>query len=141
MYLKKPYSEHFELGDGFGDRIHPLTKKITKHNGIDIPMPVGISILSPMNGIANIYADFPNKDKLTGYGNYVTVSGYSEQGSKVKLLFAHLDKVSIKDGQSITAFTEIGLSGKSGGVTGPHLHFGVMVNGEWVNPEQYVNFA
>jgi murein DD-endopeptidase MepM/ murein hydrolase activator NlpD len=49
-------------------------------------------------------------------------------------LYAHLSRIDVSVGDVVANTTRIGLVGTTGRVTGPHLHFGVILNGEVVNP-------
>ena len=145
MYLNKPYIEHFELGDGFGDRIHPITGLKSFHKGQDVPMPIGTKIIAPISGTVAHFEDPVTETKKTGYGHFIILSATTEQGSKIQLWFAHLSKILIKDNEKVLQNQEIALSGQSGGVTGPHLHFEVrLFDGQSyvpVDPVNYINFA
>ncbi|MCM1364400.1 MAG: M23 family metallopeptidase [Ruminococcus sp.] len=70
------------------------------------------------------------------YANFVWVE-YAQLG--YKLMHYHLDSISVKKGQKVTANTEIGKTGKSGKATGIHLHLGVKKIGgsTWIDPEQW----
>jgi murein DD-endopeptidase MepM/ murein hydrolase activator NlpD len=65
-----------------------------------------------------------------GYGLAVVV----DNGAGWRALYAHLSKVDVKPGQSVTPETVLGAVGASGCVTGPHLHFGLQYNGTLVDP-------
>lgn len=62
-------------------------------------------------------------------GNYVVV----EHGSKYKTRYLHLSKILVKKGQKVSRGQRIGLSGKTGRVTGPHLHYELIEYGRPVN--------
>ena len=53
-------------------------------------------------------------------------------------IYAHLSKIEVKAGQQIEKGQQIGLTGATGRVSGPHLHWGVKVNGTAVNPIQFI---
>jgi murein DD-endopeptidase MepM/ murein hydrolase activator NlpD len=99
----------------------------TPHTGIDIPMEVGTRLRSFMNGTVERVVDY-GKESL---GKAVMIRG--EDGDVY--IFGHLSKVTVKQGQTIHAGNEIiGLSGSSGHSTGPHLHFAIQHNGQFVDP-------
>ena len=57
-----------------------------------------------------------------------------DHGHGLLTLYAHLSRIDVSVGDVVTNATRIGLVGTTGRVTGPHLHFGVILNGEVVNP-------
>jgi murein DD-endopeptidase MepM/ murein hydrolase activator NlpD len=66
-----------------------------------------------------------------GWGKLVVV----KHGSGVRTLYAHLSRVDVKLGQSVSAGAGVGLVGATGTATGPHLHFEVLVRGAAVDPQ------
>lgn len=99
-----------------------------RHNGIDIPGPVGTPIVAAADGVvveANSSSRWGH-----GWGYYVLV--LHDDGKKT--IYAHLSKVLVRPGQRVQAGQTVGNMGSTGHSTGSHLHFGVMVNGRWVNP-------
>jgi murein DD-endopeptidase MepM/ murein hydrolase activator NlpD len=109
----------------FGNRIHPVTGVKTFHYGVDYRGNVGDPVYSIANG----------KVKATGYdnisGNKITI----EHPDKTKTVYYHLNKILVKAGQKVNARQKIATIGKTGRVTGAHLHFGIMdKKGKWINP-------
>ena len=99
------------------------------HNGIDIAAERGTKILAVADGIIKeISYNFQ-------YGNYIIVKNDEEY----ETLYAHLDKVTVKEGESILHGDEIGTVGVTGNVTGPCLHFELHHNGEAINPLDYID--
>lgn len=98
----------------FGYRTDPKTgKQNAFHNGIDLAVPVGTPIKSPMPGIV---------DAITSGGdggNQVIV----KHDNGFKTGYAHLSKQLVKKGDKVKQGDVIGLSGNTGKSTGPHLHF------------------
>ncbi len=83
------------------------------HNGIDFGVPEGTAVFAPHDGTITV------KDEGTqGYGLSVTIDD-----GKRRSLLAHLSKATVATGQSIAQGDPIGLSGKTGHATGPHLHW------------------
>jgi hypothetical protein len=106
------------------------------HSGIDI----GASYGSP------IYAAYGGTVWIAGYsssaGNWIVI----EHGDGIKTVYMHASELYVSSGQTVSAGEKIAAVGSTGDSTGPHLHFGVMVNssyngydGTWVDPLQYVN--
>lgn len=101
------------INDGFGWRIHPITKVKTWHNGVDYTTSTGVPITT------NVPMTVENATVQNGYGNIVILK--DDSGNTYK--FAHLDKMEVKKGQTIPPGTLIGTVGNTGGSTGSHLHF------------------
>ncbi|MFT6301960.1 MAG: murein DD-endopeptidase MepM/ murein hydrolase activator NlpD, partial [Pseudomonadales bacterium] len=107
-------------------RMHPVLHKIKAHRGVDYGSPHG----SP------IYATADGKVKFSGpygaYGNTVIL----QHGQRFSTLYAHMSKISSKSkkGKRIKQGDVIGYVGRSGRVTGTHLHYEFRVNGEQIDP-------
>src|SRR5579871_1646870 len=86
------------------------------HNGWDIPMPTGTSILAAADGVIT-YAGWDSY----GWGNTILID--HQNGFTTR--YAHLSSTEVQVGQSVVRGHEIGLSGSTGNSTGPHLHFGL----------------
>jgi hypothetical protein len=94
------------------------------HNGIDYGIPNGTPITAAAGGTVNLVG-FENG----GYGNYIKLS--HTDGSKTYFTYyAHLAGAAVAAGQKIKAGTVIGYSNNTGASTGPHLHFGLKIDGE-----------
>ena len=76
-----------------------------------------------------VYAGWQN-----GYGNTIIIS----HGDGLKTRYAHLSSFLVSIGQSVEQGTTIGKSGNTGNSTGPHLHFEILLDGEPVNPLNYL---
>lgn len=111
----------------FGGRYHPVLKRYIFHAGIDLRAGVGTPIYSPADGIIT-YSGW-----ASGYGNLIKIShsnGYSTR-------YGHLDKMNVKQGDSVKIGQLIGYSGKTGRVTGPHLHYEIRQNEKPLNPMKF----
>ena len=113
-----------EIIRNFGKREHPITKEVHEHNGIDIKAPEGTDVVSSISGTVTDVGFDSEK------GNYIVI----EKGN-IKTLYAQLATTDVKKGDAVAANQAIGTVGKTGNATGAHLHFEVMVDGEYVNPE------
>jgi len=101
------------------------------HNGADFPLPDGTAIRAIDNGVVIEFGNTPS-----GWGLYVRIEhkwGISH--------YAHLSKIVVKQGQTVGTSELLGFSGHSGWSIGPHLHFGVKINGhqdremhDWADP-------
>jgi len=94
------------------------------HNGIDYGIPNGTPIKAAVAGTVALVG-FENG----GYGNFVKLSHVD--GSKTYFTYyAHLASASVTAGQKVKADAVIGNSNNTGASTGPHLHFGLKIDGE-----------
>ncbi len=114
-------SSHFNL-----KRMHPVLHKIRAHRGVDYAAKIGTPIRSTGHGKITF------RGVKGGYGNTVIV----KHGKQFTTLYAHLSK--FRKGQKVGAQVKqgqiIGYVGKTGRVTGPHLHYEFRVNGVHKNP-------
>lgn len=110
----------------YGYRVHPILKKKKLHTGIDIRVPSNNNIVAAQSGKV-IHAGW-----LGGYGKVVMI----DHGGGIVTLYAHNNKLLVKEGQKVTKQQSIAKSGSTGMSTGPHLHFEVRENGKYVNPIQ-----
>jgi len=111
----------------FGMRLHPIFNKYRKHPGIDFAAKLGTPIYATADGIVKL-AKFNG-----GYGNCVFIDHLYGFESR----YGHMQKILVRRGQHVKRGDKIGLVGKTGLATAPHLHFEVHFNGKEVNPEHY----
>lgn len=116
-----------EVSMNFGKREHPITKEVSEHNGVDIKAPEGTDVVTSITGTVTEVGFDSEK------GNYIVV-----ENGNVKTLYAQLATTSVKKGDAVKAKQSIGTVGKTGRATGAHLHFEVMVDGEYVDPAAYI---
>ena len=104
-----------------------------KHEGIDIPMPLGTPIRAARNGVV---ARTGNNSTMgfRGYGNFVML----DHGGNVKTFYAHCSKLAVSEGQRVMQGQIIGYVGSTGRSTANHLHFEVRINNAKVNPVPYL---
>ena len=111
----------------FGNRVSPTTGASTYHQGVDLDTGTGWPVVATRAGTA-----------YTGYGsaagNYVTIDHHDG----FKSIYMHLSGFSVSNGTNVSAGQQIGLTGSTGVSTGDHLHFGISLNGVYVNPCIYV---
>lgn len=114
----------------FGYRVDPLNGSQAFHEGLDIAYPTGTPINAVSGGVVTsvVFSE-------TGYGHHIRV----DCGNGVQVLYAHCSDIFVTKGQSIAAGQVIAEVGATGRVTGAHLHLGVLVNGEEVNPREYIS--
>ena len=99
------------------------------HNGVDFRAPIGTPVFAANSGVVKMAAN------LFYSGNVVII----DHGNLIFTIYAHLSKIEVRAGQQIEKGQQLGLTGASGRVSGPHLHWGVKINGAAVNPIQFIN--
>jgi len=123
----KPMAGHYSI-NGFGMRLHPVLHVYRMHEGIDIINDVGTNVYAAGDGVVHFAGRTTG-----GYGMVIELThgfGYSS-------LYAHLSQVLVRPGQSVKRGELIAKSGRSGLVSGPHLHYEVRLNGWKQNPVDY----
>ena len=104
-------------------------KDTTNHNGLDIAYGYGTPILAVQSGTVITATVSPS------YGNYVVI----DHGGGICTLYAHCSRLLASVGQTVSKYDTIAEVGSTGDSTGNHLHICFIVNGEYVNPEQYLH--
>ena len=123
-FQRYPVSRGWRISSGFNPkRLHPVTGRVAPHNGTDWAVPTGTPVEATGDGTVIMTRKHPYA------GNYVVI----EHGSKYKTRYLHLSKILVKKGQKVSRGQRIGLSGKTGRVTGPHLHYELIEYGRPVN--------
>ena len=112
----------------FGMRLHPIFKVYRLHTGTDIATPTGAPIVAANSGVV-IKSMYTN-----GYGNMVMIS----HGGGVSTVYAHGSEIIAKTGQLVERGEVIMKAGSTGWSTGPHLHFEIRINGQYVDPLPYI---
>jgi murein DD-endopeptidase MepM/ murein hydrolase activator NlpD len=123
-----PTPGNYTITSYFGNRLHPISKEYKMHTGIDIGVPTGTPVLAAQSGTI-AYANW-----FSSYGKAIII----DHGGGYTTLYAHLDSINVTVGQEVEKGETIALSGSTGYSTGPHLHFEVRVNGDYVDPLEYV---
>lgn len=113
----------------YGMRTHPVTGTYKLHTGVDIGAPLESSFVAAANGIVSKATFSP------AYGNMVII----DHGGGVQTLYAHGNEIMVQVGQTVSAGTEILKVGSTGYSTGPHAHFEIRINGQTVNPLDYLS--
>ncbi len=120
------------INSGFGHRDEEETGGVgsTNHQGIDIGgVGYGTSVGASKSGTVIRAGDYGD-----GYGNCVVI----DHGDGTSTLYAHMDSLDVSVGDTVDQLEEIGVTGATGAATGPHLHFEIRVDGDRVNPEDYL---
>ena len=122
----------YRLSSPFGYRVHPVLGYRKRHTGIDFACPPGNPIYVSGGGVVVKVAH-----DRGGYGNHVEV----DHGFGYKTRYAHMSRIDVKLGQRLERGDCLGLTGRSGLVSGPHLHYEVMYRKEYVNPALYMDLS
>lgn len=128
--FKWPVPGYYNVTSNFGWRTHPIFKIQRLHNGIDIGAPTGTPIIAAYDGEVVVVT------YQAAAGNYVMIN----HGSNLYTVYMHMSKFNTKVGQKVKQGDVIGYVGSTGNSTGPHLHFSVRLNGEYVNSGPYVGY-
>ena len=116
---------------GFGYRDHPVDGELRFHYGVDIGAQAGEAVRACAPGTVTAVGE------STTYGLYVILR---HQGG-AESIYAHLSKISVTGGQALEAGETLGLVGDSGNATSPCLHWELIVGGNYVNPEFYLDIS
>ncbi|MBR4949360.1 MAG: peptidoglycan DD-metalloendopeptidase family protein [Clostridia bacterium] len=123
-----PLPGYTRISSPYGMRVHPVVGGNRFHNGIDLPAPKGTKIVAANSG------KIIKKQYSSSWGNYVVI----DHGGGKTTLYAHASafaKISV--GDTVERGQTIAYVGTTGWSTGNHLHFSIMVNGDYVNPTTY----
>lgn len=112
----------------YGMRVHPITGAYKLHTGVDIGAPMGASFVASANGIVS------KATYNSAYGNMVII----DHGGGVQTLYAHGSEIIAQIGQTVKAGDEVLKVGSTGYSTGPHAHFEIRINGQTVNPLEFL---
>ena len=124
--FKKPLAG--EMTSAFGTQRLFNGQRRSHHRGTDFHAAVGTPVQASNSGIVRLARN------LFYSGNIVIV----DHGMGIFTNYAHLSKIEVIEGQHIARGLPVGLTGSTGRVSGPHLHWGVKVNGVYVDPLQFL---
>ena len=113
----------------FGRRNSPTAGASSYHQGLDIGASKGSAIYAAASGTVS------DAGYNSARGNYVVVS----HGNGISTVYMHCSALYVSAGQSVSQGQTIAAVGSTGISTGPHLHFGVIEDGSYVNPLNYVS--
>lgn len=123
-----PVPGYSRITSPFGMRTHPFTGVYKLHTGTDIGAPIGTNFIAANSGTV-IKAGWNN-----AYGNMVII----DHGGGVSTLYAHGSEILVTVGQTVTKGEPVLKVGSTGYSTGPHAHFEVRINGEYVDAMNFV---
>ena len=123
-----PIPGYTTITSQYGMRVHPITGAYKLHTGTDIGAPMGADFVASAKGVVTKATLNP------AYGNMVII----DHGGGVQTLYAHGSQILVQVGQEVEAGTPVLKVGSTGYSTGPHAHFEIRINGQTVNPLDYL---
>ncbi len=123
-----PAPNYTRISSPYGWRMHPTLGVEKFHNGLDMAAPGGSPILAAYDGkvVASGYS--------SSMGNYIMI----DHGDKLYTIYMHASALYVSTGEYVTRGQKIAAVGTTGRSTGNHLHFGVRLNGQYVDPNSYL---
>lgn len=119
----------FSLSSSFGKRRDPFNGRWAMHYGMDMTAPYKSKVLATAPGVVT-FAGWRGK-----YGKLVEI----DHGYGVISRYGHLQKISVKKGQTVKFRDTVGLLGNTGRSTGAHLHYEISHNGNPLNPIRFIS--
>lgn len=121
--------DYVYISSPFGTRVHPITGVVTTHYGVDLAAYLGNPIYATRSGVVT-------QATYGASGGYYV---YIDHGDGFTSIYLHMTHYIVSAGDYVEAGQIIGYCGSTGASTGPHLHFGLIYNGAYVDPTKYVN--
>ena len=123
-----PATQGSRISSYFGPRTSPTAGASSNHKGIDIPCPTGSDVVASAAGTVVI------SQYSSSAGYYIMI----DHGNGISTVYMHNSQLVVGVGQTVEQGQVIAKAGSTGYSTGSHCHFGVMVNGTYVNPLDYL---
>lgn len=120
-----------ESTPSFGETRVLNEEKTSEHRGTDFPANEGSLVAASNSGTVVLASE------LYYEGNCVII----DHGQHLFTIYMHLDKMTVKAGDKVKKGERIGISGKTGRVTGPHLHMSVRWDGAWIDPVKLIGLT
>ena len=118
--------EEYWLSSGFGPRKHPITGRLQSHQGVDLVAQRRTRVRTTAKGVVTFTGQTPAGGKMV----FIRHSG------NIETRYGHLHKITVKRGDTVEKHDTIGLLGSSGRSTGPHVHYEILVDKIYLNPEK-----
>ena len=116
-----------QVSSKYGNRFHPVLKRYIMHTGVDLAARY-VPLTAAKEGTVSFAGT------MGGYGKIIIIKHSDGYESR----YAHLQTISVAKGAVVKAGQNIGVTGRTGRVTGPHLHFEIRKNGNHRNPMNYL---
>ncbi len=127
MPLAAPMTE-YKLNSGFGYRRDPFRRRGAIHTGLDFG--------GPRN--ATIHATAPGTVIEAGRAGAYGIMVVLDHGMGIETRYAHLSRAMVRVGDKVAAGKVVGVMGRTGRATGPHLHYEIRVDGKPLNPKPFI---
>ena len=122
----------YHMSSPFGYRLHPILGYSKAHTGMDFACNPGNPVYATGDGtVVKAVQDH------SGYGIHVEI----DHGFGYKTRYAHLSRMYVQEGQKVSRGDCVGLTGRSGMASGPHLHYEVLYRKDYVNPALYMDLT
>ena len=129
-YLTSPM-EFSRVTSGFSMRFHPVLHRWRAHKGVDYGAATGTPVRTVGEGVVEFAGE------QNGFGNVVII----KHNNTDQTFYAHLSRIDVRPGQSVSQGQTVGAVGATGWATGPHLHFEFRVNGEHRDPVEMARLS
>lgn len=124
----EPLTGKPQITSSYGQRVHPISGNNSVHSGVDFAAASGTSVFSPAAGtVAAVWTD-------DSCGKGVRIS----HSAGYETVYCHLSQQLVSQGDTVAAGCEIAKTGNTGRSTGPHLHYGIKYNGQYINPTSWI---
>ena len=120
--------DNYWISSTFGKRRDPYNGRWAMHEGLDLAGQAGLSVMSAAPGRV-VFAGYKG-----GYGKLVEV----DHGFGITTRYGHLRQISVDRGETLSHRAELGELGNTGRSTGPHVHYEIRVDGEPVDPMNFL---
>lgn len=124
-----PCPAYTRISSYFGPRPQPVPGASTNHKGVDLAAPYGSAILASASGVVT------TSTYSKSAGNYIVLA----HGSGMSTVYMHASALLVSVGETVEQGEVIAKVGSTGYSSGNHLHFGVIKNGTYVNPLNYIS--
>ena len=125
-----PIKRKTRISSHYGRRLHPIRKKWHHHNGTDFTASIGVPLYTTADGVVKYLGN------QNGFGKTLII----RHKYGFESLFAHLSEAKVRKGEIVSAGQIVALSGESGQVTAPHLHYEILFNRKHLDPRYFVKW-
>lgn len=117
-----------KLTSAYGYRDHPVSGEYILHQGVDIGADSGAPVVSFSDGVVECVGESQES------GLYLQI----DHGNGIKTFYAHCSELYVQQGEAVSTGQTVAAVGESGNATGPHLHFSIIKDEEYLDPALYI---